>query len=145
MMKWKRKNIFHAKWWFYYDTKRIPFNEDTTQCVILFNHEYVDSSISKCIFGIWHNSNIFISKFIKLMAPERCCSIINIIFRLIIFASSWFRIAAWVLAVKWLQVNANAHHSWLDYIYSGNGLVPPRIKALPGSMLSQLYVAIWHH
>ena len=30
-------------------------------------------------------------------------------------------------------------------IGSGNGLVPNETKPLPEPMLSQIYVAIWHH
>ena len=44
-----------------------------------------------------------------------------------------------------LQLNATRPHWWLVNTGSGDGLVPSGNKPLPETMLTQIYVTIWHH
>ena len=43
------------------------------------------------------------------------------------------------------DMNVTGPHWWSVNIGSGNGLVPSGTKPLPEPVLTQIYVAIWHH
>ena len=54
----------------------------------------------------------------------------------------------WYLQIFWRQcpqMNTTELYWWQVNIGWGNGLVPSCIKPLPGPMLTQIYVAVWHH
>ena len=62
-----------------------------------------------------------------------------------IFLSSKFTTKIKKFSWNCSQVNATEHFWWLVNIGSGNGLVPSGSKPLPEPMLTQIYVAMWHH
>ena len=43
------------------------------------------------------------------------------------------------------QMNVTGPHSWLVNIGSGNDLLPSGNKPLPEPVLTEIYIAIWHH
>ena len=57
------------------------------------------------------------------------------------FRDWWLRHHLWNCS----DMNVTGLHWWSVNIGSGNGLVPLGNKPLPEPMLTQIYVAIWHH
>ena len=57
------------------------------------------------------------------------------------FSDWWLKHLLW----NWPIMNVTGLHWWSVNIGSGNGLVPAGNKPLPEQILTEIYVAIWHH
>ena len=80
-------------------------------------------------------------RWLNSLAPGRFeWNFKQVIFKLI-FSGWWLRYSLW----NYPQVILIGTYWWQVNIGSGNGLVPSGNKPLPEPMLTQIYVAQWHH
>ena len=88
--------------------------------------------------GVFRNEGL--DGIINSLSHERCASNFKgITFKIIIQNSS-------NLGIYHELFSSDCHRTWWEFsIGSGNGLMPPDTKRLPGPMFTEIYVVIWRH
>ena len=102
-------------------------------------------SLQKCCIGMWDKPvNISELKTNRLQFNSLAPGRFQFNFRKVIFKQILVN-GGWRILQNCLEINATRTYWWQVNIGSGNGLVPLGNKPSPEPMLTQIYIANWHH